>query len=306
MSVPRRLVDNDELAARLGIDAEWIRKRTGTGVRPWASADERLDEHAASAARAALARAGVRAGELDLIVVATTTADEMSPNTAPLVAGLIGAGRASAVDVGAACTGFLSGLSLVAGQIESGRAERVLLIGADLLSRHLDPTDRDTAVLFADGAGAAVLVRCAPEDPERLGPVVLHADPAGSGMIGLPRGGRITMDGRETFRAAVEALTEVTGEAAARAGIEIGAIGLFVYHQANSRIIRAVGERLGLDPSRVVDYVERFGNMSAATIPVALVTAQQEGRLPPDSPVLLAAFGAGFTWGATVLHLRPS
>jgi len=157
MALPERLVSNEQLAAELGVDPEWIAKRTGTRERPWAGACERLSELAASAGRAALDRAEVDAGELDLVLVATSTADEIAPNAGPLVAGLIGADRVGALDVGAACTGWLSALSMACGQIESGRAEHALVVGADFLSRFLDVSDRDTAPLFADGAGAAVV-----------------------------------------------------------------------------------------------------------------------------------------------------
>ena len=157
MALPERLVSNEQIAADLGVDAAWIAKRTGTRERPWATGDERLSELAADAGRAALERAGVDARELDLVLVATSTADEITPNAAPLVAGLIGAEMAGALDVGAACTGWLSALSMACGQIESGRARHALVVGADFLSRFLDFSDRDTAPLFADGAGAAVL-----------------------------------------------------------------------------------------------------------------------------------------------------
>ena len=301
MALPERLVSNDELAAQLGVDPAWIAKRTGTRERPWASGDERLSELAAQAGRQALEGAGVEADELDLVLVATSTADEISPNAAPLVAGLIGAERAGALDVGAACTGWLSALAMACGQIESGRASHALVVGADILSRFLDVADRDTAPLFADGAGAAVV--SATESPDgRIGPVVLHADHSGSHLIRLSRGDHIRMDGQESFRAAVASLAQVTVEAleASRCGLED--IDLFVYHQANSRIIRAVGQRLDLPADRVVDYVGRFANASTATLPVALSVALSEGRLAPGHRVLLAAFGAGLTWGGAVVE----
>jgi 3-oxoacyl-[acyl-carrier-protein] synthase-3 len=301
MAVPERLVSNEQIAARLDVDADWIAKRTGTRERPWASDDERLSEFAADAGRRALERAGVEPHELDLVLVATSTADEISPNAAPLVAGLIGADRAGALDVGAACTGWVSALSLACGQIESGRARHALVVGADFLSRFLDASDRDTAPLFADGAGAAVLTATDSTD-ERVGPVVLRADHSGSHLIRLARGERICMDGRETYRAGVNALAEVTSEALAASDCRLEDIDLFVYHQANSRIIHAVGQRLGLPPERVVDYVDRFANASTATLPIALTVAESEGRIQPGHRVLLAAFGGGLTWGATVVR----
>jgi 3-oxoacyl-[acyl-carrier-protein] synthase-3 len=301
MAVPERLVANEELARLLGVEPEWIAKRTGTHERPWARPGERLSDFAARAGRAALERAGVAPEHIDLVLVATSTADEITPNAGPLVAGLIGADRAGALDVGAACTGWLSALSLACGQIESGRARHAVVVGADFLSRFLDASDRDTAPLFADGAGAAVLT--ATESAEgRVGPVVLRADHAGSHLIRLARGEHIQMDGRETFRVGVHAMAEVTTEALAAGGCHLDDVDLFVYHQANSRIIRAVGQRLDLPPERVVDYVDRFANASTATLPIALTVAQAEGRIRPHDRVLLAAFGGGLTWGATVVQ----
>ena len=300
MALPERVVSNDEIAAALGVDAAWIAKRTGTHERPWVSGDERLTALAAESGQAALERAGVRPEEVDLVLVATSTADEITPNAAPLVAGLIGAQRAGALDVGAACTGWLSALAMASGQIESGRAEHALVVGADILSRFLDLSDRDTAPLFADGAGAAV-VSATRSPTGRIGPTVLRSDHSGSHLIRLSRGDYIRMEGQESFRAAVGSLVEVTAEALAAAGCRLEDIDLFVYHQANSRIIRAVGERLELPADRVVDYVGRFANASTATLPIALTVAQAEGRLEPGARVLLAAFGGGLTWGGTVV-----
>ncbi len=301
MAVPGRVVSNDELATRLGVDAQWIAKRTGTRERPWASDGERLSQLATEAGQAALERAGIEPGELDLVLVATSTADEITPNAAPLVAGMLGACRAGALDVGAACTGWLSALALACGQIESGRAQHVLVVGADFLSRFLDLDDRDTVSLFADGAGAAV-VSATSAPTGRIGPVVLRADHSGSQLIRLSRDGRIRLEGHESFRAAVAALTQVTVEALAASECRLEDVDLFVYHQANSRILRAVGQRLELAPERVVDYVDRFANASTATLPTALSVAQAEGRLVPGQRVLLAAFGGGLTWGATVVE----
>jgi 3-oxoacyl-[acyl-carrier-protein] synthase-3 len=301
MAVPDRRVQNAEIAAQIGVSEDWISKRTGTSERPWAAPGERLSDLAARAGAQALTRAQVDPRALDLVLVATSTADEITPNTAPLVAGLIGAERAGAFDVGAACTGWLSALAVGCGQIEAGRARHVLVIGADFLSRFLDFSDRDTAPLFADGAGAAVL-SSSDEASGRVGPVVLGSDHGGADLIRLERGQPISMRGQETFRAAVSRLSEATAAALAQAGLSQDEISLFVYHQANSRIIRAVGQRLGLPADRVVDYVDRFANASTATLPIALSVAQSEGRLRPGDRVLLAAFGGGFTWGATTVQ----
>jgi 3-oxoacyl-[acyl-carrier-protein] synthase-3 len=190
---------------------------------------------------------------------------------------------------------------MASGQIEAGRARSAVVVGADFLSKFLDLSDRETAPLFADGAGAAVVTMAA-ETQRGIGPIVLHSDHGGAELIRLDRGGRISMRGPDTFREAVSRLTTVTQEALDAAGLKLEEVDLFVYHQANSRIIRAVGGRLGLDPGRVVDYVDRFANSSTATLPIALSVATQEGRLEPGAKVLLAAFGGGFTWGATVVE----
>jgi 3-oxoacyl-[acyl-carrier-protein] synthase III len=301
MAVPERRVTNAEIAARIGVDEDWIVKRTGAGERPWAVEGERLTDFAATAAGEALAQAALEPSALDLMVVATSSADEITPNAAPLVAGMIGADGAAAFDVGAACTGWLAGLAMASGQIESGRIRSAVVVGADFLSKFLDLTDRETAPLFADGAGAAV-VTASSDSRGLIGPVALHSDHAGAQLIRLDRGGRITMRGPDTFREAVSRLEAVTREAVGASGLNLEDVDLFVYHQANSRIIRAVGGRLGLDSGKIVDYVDRFANSSTATLPIALSVAAREGRLRAGAKVLLAAFGGGFTWGATVVE----
>jgi 3-oxoacyl-[acyl-carrier-protein] synthase-3 len=252
--------------------------------------------------RDALGDAGVDPEELDLVLVATLAADELTPNAAPLVAHDLGATGAGAMDVSAACTGFLSALQLATAQVEGGRADHVLVIGADVLSRFIDPADRGTAAIFADGAGAAV-VAPAIEGQGRIGHILLRCD--GSGAPAIRAGDReriIRMQGHDTFRAAVARMSEATVSATHRAGLHLGDIDVFVYHQANGRILTAVGERLGLDEARVVNSIDRYGNTSAATLPIALADARGRGLLEPGMNVLLAAFGAGFTWGAGVIE----
>jgi 3-oxoacyl-[acyl-carrier-protein] synthase-3 len=300
ISLPERVVANHEIAVRLGVEDAWIVRRTGIMNRRVADPGERLDEHAARAAARALERAGVEPLDVDLVIVATTTADEVMPGAAPLVAHAIGATRAGAFDVGSACTGFLSALAVGTAQIEAGRARVVLVVGADLMSRITDPDDRATAAVFADGAGAVVLEAAG---AGRIGPIVLGADGAGAEHIRVGRDrGRIEMRGHETFREAVARLTLATLQAAEAAGSRLEEIDLFVYHQANGRILSAVGERLGLRPERVVDCIAQLGNTSAATLPLALAFSEREGLLRPGHRVLLGAFGAGFTWGATVIE----
>jgi len=301
MCVPDRSVPNAEIAERIGVDGNWIAKRTGIRERRIAWPEERLSAFAAEAGVMALERAGLAASELDLVLVATMSPDDLAPNAAPLVAAELGAARAGAIDVGAACTGFLSALSLATAQIECGRAENVLVVGADLLSRITDPSDRSTAGLLADGAGAAVIR--AVDGPGRIGPVVLGADGAHSELITANHADRvIRMNGHATFKHAVARMSRATLDALALAGRTIDEIDLFVYHQANSRIIRAVGLELGLPPERTADYLAAYGNTSAATLPMALTLAEEEGRLRDGAAVLLAAFGAGLAWGATVLE----
>ncbi len=299
-SAPVTVVPNAAIADRLGVTDEWIARRTGIRTRHIAEPEERLTTLATHVGASALARAGVAAERLDLVIVATTTADEILPNAAPLVAHALGATRAGAFDIGAACTGFLSALSVGCGQIEAGRAKRVLVIGADFMSRITDPDDRSTAAVFADGAGAIVL---AATEGGRIGPIILGSDGAGADHIFVEReDGLIHMQGQETFREAVARLSLATTQAVHAAGLHFDDINLFVYHQANGRILSAVGERLGLPADRVLDCIAEYGNTSAATLPLALAHAEIGDRLHPGDRVLLGAFGAGFTWGATVVE----
>jgi 3-oxoacyl-[acyl-carrier-protein] synthase-3 len=302
MAVPDHVVTNATVAENAGVTEEWIVHRTGVRERRHVREGERLDDLAVAAGRRALERAGVGAQDVDLVLVATLAADELTPNAAPLVALRLGAHGAGTMDVGAACTGYLSALSLAAAQVECGRCEHVLVIGADVMSRFVDKADRGTAALFADGAGAT-LVGPAGTGPGLIGPIVLHADGLGAHAIRASHEDQIIhMQGHDTFKAAVHRLSESTLEAVERAGLELDDIGLFVYHQANARILAAVGERLGLDRERVIDCIDRYGNTSSATLPIALADAREREMLQPGMNVVLAAFGAGFTWGAGVIQ----
>jgi len=304
--LPATVVHNDAVAARIGKSDDWIYTRTGIRERRVARDDERLADLAADAGRLALERAGVDGADVDLVLVATMTQDEITPNTAPLVAHALGAERAGAIDVGAACTSFLSAVALAAAQVETGRAATVLVIGADFISRITDHDSKATAMLFADGAGAVVMTATDPADddePGSIGPILLRADAAEPQILYATHERKvIEMDGHATFKHAVNRMAEVTRDAVAAAGLELDEIDVFAYHQANGRIVRAVGERLGLDPARVVDCIEKTGNMSAASIPFALDAARRDGRLQPGARVLLSAFGAGFTWGGGVIE----
>jgi 3-oxoacyl-[acyl-carrier-protein] synthase-3 len=304
VAVPETVVGNAPIAQRLGIDEAWIVQRTGIHERRVARPGERLYELAAAAGERALGAAGVAAADLDLVLLATTSNDELMPGASPRLAAAIGADRAGAIDVNAACTGFVAALALACGQIEAGRATNVLVVGADLMTRLTDPGDRATAAVFADGAGAVILQGAA---DGRIGPIVLGADGANADLIHTPKlTGKTVMQGHETFRHAVDRISEATVEAVAAAGLTLAEIDVFAYHQANGRILRSVGERLELPAERVVDCVERFGNTSAASIPLALEQARLAGNLVPGAKVLIAAFGAGLTWGATVVEWGDS
>lgn len=307
---PERLT-SAELAERLGVTEEWIVSRTGIRERRRARPDERLSDYATRAGARALEAAGVEAANLDLVIVATLSQDEVTPNTAPIVAHNLGATRAGAFDVGAACTAFLTALAQGSANIESGRARYVLVVGADFVTRLVDYSDKRSAPLFADAAGAVVLGPAHPassaddgtDDRGAIGPIVLGADGSHAGTLFATIADRkIRMDGQEVFRHAVARMSEVTLDAVTRAGLTLADIDLFVFHQANARITRALGERLGLDPDRVVECIETIGNASAATLPVGLAAALNDGRLQPGANVLLAAFGAGFTWGGGVIR----
>jgi 3-oxoacyl-[acyl-carrier-protein] synthase III len=300
--LPEGRLSSAQLASRLGVSEDWILSRTGIRERRQARPEERLTDYAVRAGAAALERAGVQAADLDIVIVATMSQDELTPNSAPLVAHALGADRAGAFDVGAACMAFLSGLALGAAQIESARAELVLLIGADFITRITDYDDRRTAPLFADAAGAVVL-GSAGHGPGAIGPIVLGADGSHGATITASHAERkVRMDGPEVFRHAVARMGDVTLQAVSRAGLAIDDIDLFVYHQANARITRALGERLELPAERVVDCIETLGNASAATLPVALFAAEHDGRLRSGALVLMSAFGAGFTWGGGVVE----
>jgi 3-oxoacyl-[acyl-carrier-protein] synthase-3 len=302
IEVPPAKLTSAELAGRLDLSEEWILSRTGIRERPMAGPDERLSDYAARAGAAALQRAGIAGSELDLVIVATLTADEITPNAAPLVAEALGARQAGAFDVGSACTGFLSSIATGAAQIESGRARWVLVVGADFITRVINWEDPKSAVLFGDAAGAALL---GPADGEHgvIGPIVLGADGSHGETILIPNTDRkIHMDGPEVYKHAVARMAESTLAALERAAMTIDDVDLFVYHQANARITRALGERLGVEFERVVDCIADYGNSSSATLPLALASAERDGRLRPGARVVLGAFGGGFTWGGGVIE----
>ena len=315
MAVPRRLMTNHDLAALVETSDEWIRSRTGIGSRYVAGEGETSATLGTQAARAALAQAGLAADQLDLIICATCTPDHPAmPATACLIQHALGAGRAAAFDLSAACTGFVYGLAAGSQFIAGGLYRRVLVVGADTLTRTLDWTDRRTCVLFGDGAGAVVLE--ASEAPAGLLGVELGADGGGGPLLCVPAGGGrqplnaavlgtsaqyLQMNGREVYKFGVRIMVEATLGAVRKAGLALADIDLLVPHQANSRIIESATAQLGIPAARVMLNVERYGNTSAASIPIALCEAAATGRLQPGDHAVVVGMGGGLTWGAGVL-----
>ena len=298
-ALPERRVSSAEIGERVGVTAEWIERRTGIRERRYAAPGQRVSDLAADAGRSALADAGLDATEIDMVLVATVASDEITPATAPIVAHELGAVNAAAIDVGAACTGSIAGLAHATSWIEAGRARHVLVIGAEILTRFIDLDERRTAPLFGDGAGAMVVSL----DAEgRIGPFVFGSDGGRAGAIRATRErGVLEMEGHETFLQAVHRLSTCTREVVDLAGVELRDIDLFVYHQANARILTAVAERLELPGERVFDCIAELGNTSAASVPLALTAAARAGVLQPGARMVLGAIGAGLTWGATVV-----
>jgi 3-oxoacyl-[acyl-carrier-protein] synthase-3 len=298
--LPETVVSNLPIAERLGIDDEWIVKRTGIRSRRHATPDQSLAGIAIEAGRAAVADAGIDPEQIDIVLVGTTAADDITPNAAPYVATAIGARRAAAMDIGVACTSWVSALSIGASFIESGRAKSVLVVGADVLSRYSDYDDKRTAALFGDGAGAVVL---GAGGEGSIGPFVFGNDATLADAIVCSREDPyLRMDGHTTFNAAVNAMTESTREACELAGVSLDDVDMFVFHQANGRITSSVAERLGVPAERVADYIAEMGNTSAASIPLTLAKLREDDRLHAGDTVAMSAVGAGFAWGATVLR----
>ncbi len=302
-ALPERVVTNGDLEARLDTDDAWIVRRTGIRERRILGPDEQLAGLAARACERALADAGRTAAELDAIIVSTITPDRVTPGLAPYVALLIGAERASAVDINAACAGFLNGLDQAAALVESGRAGVVLVCGAEALSRITDHDDRSTAVLFGDGAGAVVV---AGGDLELgIGPVILGSDAAHADLLFAERDDpKLRMEGAGVYRHAVRRMVSSTHEALERVGAKIADVDLFVAHQANARILESAAAELGLPREKVARYVDTIANTSSASIPLALAFAERDGLLRPGATVALSAFGAGFVWGATLVSFK--
>jgi 3-oxoacyl-[acyl-carrier-protein] synthase-3 len=307
-ALPKRRVDNAELAAQVDTTDEWIVERTGIRARYVAGDGETTATLATEACRKALAHAGIDATEVDLIVLATATPDQTFPASATKVQAALGVGDCIAFDVHAVCTGFLYALSVADAMLRGGNANTALVIGSETFSRILDWEDRTTCVLFGDGAGAVVL-RAAETQDRGILATRLHADGRHNDMLYVDGGpsttgtvGKLRMKGREVFRHAVVNLHDVLKEVLEAAGHAPDEVDWVVPHQANARIIDATARKLGLSPDRVVVTVDRHANTSAASVPLALDVAVQDGRIKRGDLVVLEAMGGGFTWGAAALR----
>jgi 3-oxoacyl-[acyl-carrier-protein] synthase-3 len=306
-ALPARRVTNEELAQQVDTSDEWIVERTGIRSRYVAGEGETTASLATGAARRALEHAGIEAGEIDLIVLATATPDQTFPSSATKVQAALGIPDCIAFDVHAVCTGFLYALSVADSMLRSGNADKALVIGAETFSRILDWEDRGTCVLFGDGAGALVL---SAEDGERgVLATKLHADGRHNDLLFVDGGpsttgtvGKLRMKGREVFRHAVVNLADVLTEVLAEAGLSAEDVDWVVPHQANARILDATARKLGLPTEKVVVTVDQHANTSAASVPLAFDTAVKDGRIKRGDLVVLEAMGGGFTWGAAALR----
>jgi len=312
---PEALLTNADLERMVDTSDQWIVERTGIRTRHIADASTTTSTLASRAARQAIEDAGLAAQDVDLIVVGTATPDMLFPSTACLVQRDIGASRAAAFDLAAACTGFIYGVNVAAGMIRNGTHETALVIGAETLTKIVDFEDRSTSVLFGDGAGAAVLRRV--EDGRGLEATRIMSDGTLGDMLKLPAGGSlrpathetvderlhfIKMSGNNVFKSAVKSMADIAQRGLDDAGISSSEVDLFVPHQANARIIEATARKLGIPMEKVFMNVDRYGNTSAASIPIALHEARGTGRLKEGDRVAAVAFGAGFTWGSMVFR----
>jgi 3-oxoacyl-[acyl-carrier-protein] synthase-3 len=317
VAVPPGILTNHDLTRMLDTSDEWIVERTGIRERHIARPDQSVAMLSCEASMKALEQAGHTPAEVDAIVLATATPDRLLPSTACDLQALLGAGKAMAFDISAACPGFVFATGVAEGLIAAGQGEIVLVVGAEKLSTITDFQDRSTAILFGDGAGAAVVRRASGSNGRGILSTFLKSDGKLAPLLYRPGGGAIDpisekvvcershymkMAGREVFKAAVLTMAEACDEAMRRAGVSAGEIDLLIPHQANIRIIEATAKHAGLPMDKVMVNVDRYGNTSSASIPLALDQAIGEGRVKPGSLLLLVAFGAGFTWGSAVIR----
>ena len=312
--VPERVITNDELSTMMDTNDEWIRERTGIRERRIAAPDEALSDLCLPACRDALEQAGLDASELDLIIVATVTPDMAFPSTGAILADELGAHNAAAYDLSAGCTGFMYAVAQGYGMLAGGLAQKALIVGGDVLSRILDWSDRSTAVLFGDGAGAVVLEKV--PSGGFLG-FELGADGSGGPQLYVPAGGSrspateetvaermhfVKMNGREVFKFATRVLVSSAEAVLAECGRSIEEVDVYVPHQANVRIIEHARQKLGIPEEKTVIDVDRYGNTSSGSIPLALADATADGRLRPGQLVLMTGMGAGLTWGSGLIE----
>jgi 3-oxoacyl-[acyl-carrier-protein] synthase-3 len=306
--VPDRVVTNDDLSRYVDTSDEWIRARTGIRERRIASDDEALSDVALPACRDALAQAGLEGKDIDLLIVATVTPDMAFPSTGAILADRLGAVDAAAYDLSAGCTGFMYALAQAYGMLAAGLAKRALVVGGDLLSRILDWDDRSTLVLFGDGAGAVVLE---PASEQGFLGFELGADGGGGENLWLPGSGSrifkdgekyVKMNGREVFKFATRILVQSAEAVLEQCGATVDDVDVYVPHQANVRIIDYATKKLGVPSERVVVNVDRYGNTSSGSIPLALADAAKDGRLRPGRLVLMTGMGAGLTWGSALMR----
>jgi 3-oxoacyl-[acyl-carrier-protein] synthase-3 len=313
MSVPESILTNDDLSKMVDTSDEWIRDRTGICERRIANDDQTTASLAVEASIKALQVANLRPTDIDLIICSTSTPEHIFPATACLVQDHIGATKAGAFDLSAACSGFIYGINMAAQSIRSRSIQNALVIGSETLSRFVNWKDRNTCILFGDGAGAFVLQ--ASEMPGGVLSAVMHSDGSGGDSLILQAGGSkypateatiqsgkhyIEMDGKEVFRFATRVMAQATNEALEDAGIELDSLDWIIPHQANIRIIEAAARGLKVPLERFIINLDRYGNTSTASIPIATVEAVEEGRLKPGNSIVLVGFGAGLTWGALV------
>src|SRR5437763_6326458 len=305
---PERVITNDDLSELVDTSDEWIMERTGIRERRVAADDQALSDLCLPAAETALGQAGLEGKDIDLIVVATVTPDMMFPSTSAILADRLGAAEAAAYDLSAGCTGFMYAVAQAYGVVAAGLARRALVVGGDVLSRILDWTDRSTVVLFGDGAGAVVIE---PSDEAGFLAFELGADGAGGEHLWLPGSGSrrfeepdglVKMNGREVFKFATRVLVQSAEAVLDRYGTNVGDVDVYVPHQANVRIIDHATKKLGIPSDRVVINVDRYGNTSSGSIPLALAEAQADGRLRAGSLVLMTGMGAGLTWGSALMR----